>query len=193
MFSVVVLAAGNSYRMKKSKALLKFDKNTSFIEQIKKQYLKNPLCIELIIVLNKNNYDLLKENILNDKRVKIVLNKFPEKERFYSVYCGLKALHYKKKVFLHNVDNPFVNQYLIKTLLQDKNNAQVIIPQYENKGGHPVLINENVVLDICKEKKFGYRLNEYFSKYNKVYIPVKDKNILVNINTQEDYKRLIKI
>ncbi len=190
MFSVVIPAAGYSTRMKQPKALLKFDKNTVFIEHIIAKYMQHRSCCELVLVVNSELANLLQSYKLDMPKLKITVNNHPEKERFYSVQCGMKALTYPENVFLHNADNPFVKQKTLDELILRIKGFDFAVPQYHGKGGHPVLLSSKIVTDIIAERNTNQNLKDFLKKYKKNYVPVDDKNILVNINSAEDYRHL---
>ncbi len=188
MFSVIVLAGGFSSRMLKPKFLLEFNKKT-FIENIVEQYIRQN-CKQLIIVINSKYIHLLHFLNLPEDKVQIVVNKYPEKERFYSIQCGLKALKQKEQVFLHDVDNPFVNHFTINALIRSIKNYDFAVPTFNNRGGHPVLLSKKPIEDIVSEQNTNQNLKFYLKQYQRINVPVNDKKILVNINTQDDYRSL---
>jgi molybdenum cofactor cytidylyltransferase len=190
MFSVVILAAGNSSRMKQAKALLKFDKNTVFIEHIVAEYLQHKLCNELVVVVNSKLANILQNYMADMPKLKITVNHYPEKERFYSIQCGMKALTHPENIFLHNADNPFVKQKTLDELILRIKGFDFAVPQYQGNGGHPILLSSGITSDIITEKNTNQNLKDYLKRYKKIYVPVKDKNILVNINSKNDYQQM---
>lgn len=189
MFSVIVLAGGFSSRMLKPKFLLDFKQKT-FIEAIVEQYIKYN-SKELIIVINSSYAHLLYSLQMPEDKVQIVVNKYPEKERFYSIQCGIKALKEKEYVFLHNVDNPFVNPLTIDALIRSVKNYDFAVPTFNNRGGHPVLLNKKAVEGIVSAQNIHQNFKLFLKKYRRINVPVNDKNILVNINTPSDYNSVI--
>jgi len=185
--SVIILAAGKSSRMGKTKFLLKYNKKLTFIEQIIKTYLSFE-CEEIIIVLNTNGVKLFKQLPLENKhRIKIIENKHLEYERFYSIKIGIEKLINKNSVFIQNSDNPYIKEKTLQTLSCYNKNYDYINPYYNNKGGHPILLSKKVVQAIIKEDKNNLNFKEYLKKFSKKRIDVNDKNILVNINTISQY------
>ncbi len=178
--------------MKEPKALLKFDKNTVFIEHIVVKYLQHKLCNELVIVVNSKLANLLQNYKLDMPKLKIAVNHYPEKERFYSVQCGMKALTHPENIFLHNADNPFVNLKTLDELILRIKDFDFAVPQYHDKGGHPILLSPEIATDIIAEKNTNQNLKEYLRKYKKNYVPVDDRNILVNINNEKDYQLMFR-
>ncbi|RLD75316.1 MAG: hypothetical protein DRJ07_18275 [Bacteroidetes bacterium] len=185
--SVIILAAGKSTRMGTPKFLLKYNNKTTFLEKIIKEY-EAFGCKEINVVLNEKGVNLLKNNIANSSnKLKIVINYHPEWERFYSLKLGIEQLDKKRKVFVHNVDNPFVNHKVLKSLIENISEFDYAVPTYKGRGGHPVLLSKKVIRNIIAEKENGMNLKDYLSNYNKVIVQVNDENILVNVNSKEDY------
>lgn len=187
-YSVVILAAGKSSRMGMPKFLLKYDENTTFLEQIIKEY-EAFGCKEINVVLNEKGIDLIiKSNpIYLSANTVLIINSHPDWERFYSLKLGLEALNKKRKVFIHNVDNPFVNHQVLASLIENISKFDYAVPTYNGKGGHPVLLSGKVVTDIIEEKENSMNLKLFLKSYSKQIVKVNDKYVLVNVNSKEDY------
>jgi len=191
MFSVIILSAGYSSRMNRHKALLPFFGDTVFLEHIIQKYLSVAFCQKIVIVVNEELSELLKSYNLSSSKIKTIVNPQSDKGRFYSIYCGVKALEDKNNaVFIHNVDNPFVNIGTINLLMQSINKYDYIIPAYKSKGGHPVLLSEKVINAIEREQDFSKNFRVFLQKFRKKYVDVNDEKVLVNINTLQDYQKL---
>jgi len=188
-FSVIILSAGKSVRMGTPKPALKFDESQTFIEHISFEYQQFG-CKEIIIVLNKENHTFLNDlNIKLPSNCKIIINNHPEWHRFYSLKTGVKSLKEINYVFVHNVDNPFVNQEVLNELLNHSDKADYIVPEFEGKGGHPFLLSPKIILEITQTNKNEMHLKDFLNQYSKLKIQVNEESILVNINTLEDYKK----
>ncbi|MDY6800955.1 MAG: NTP transferase domain-containing protein [Bacteroidota bacterium] len=188
-FSVIILAAGNSSRMGFPKFALKYSESQTFIEHIADEYEKFR-CTEIVQVLNIDNYKFLKENKLQfPRKTKIVINDHPEWHRFYSLKKGVQALSKKVNIFVHNVDNPFVNHEVLMALKHNADKYDYIYPEFNRRGGHPFLLSENVVSDLnnCLENQI--HLKKFLNQYRTKRIKVLDNKVLVNINTKTDYKK----
>jgi len=185
-FSAIILSSGKSSRMKTHKAELMFNKEKNFFRKITDEYL-NFGCKEIIIVMNPENYDSLKSKINIPKEIKIIFNEFPEKGRFYSLKKGIYEISEDVFCFIQNIDNPFVDVKLLDFLLKNSHKADYLIPSYENKGGHPILISKKIVEAIKKTNKTDVNMKDFFNRFKKYYAKYKDKKILANINTISDY------
>lgn len=185
--SVVILAAGKSSRMGLPKFALKFSDEHTFLEEIIYQYKKFG-CQEIVVVLNEEGTNILEGKYLpisND--VIIVKNNHPEWERFYSIKLGIKSLKEKYPVFIHNVDNPFVNHAVLTSLYNEYEKTDYVIPKHKRRGGHPILISEKIITAIKSEKKNDLVLSDFLNNYTKKVVQVADEKVLTNINTEVAY------
>ena len=191
-FSVIILAAGKSERVGFPKLLLKFDDYNTFLEHIIKKY-KELGAKEIIVVVNAiSEESIRKHRIKLSENIKLTINEHPEWHRFYSLKLGALQLKENQPVFVHNVDNPFVNNEVLSELIISTNKADYLSPEYDRKGGHPFLISGRVIRDLKDSKSNQMHLKEFLNQYSALKVPVKDKHILVNINTLEEYRKYFK-
>ncbi len=189
--SVIILAAGFSSRMGSPKFAMKFTKNKTFLDEIIQQY-ESFGCEKIVVVLNNEGFDYLKDKSVNfSNNVKLVKNRNPEWKRFYSIKLGLKTVSNEYPVFIHNVDNPFVNHEVLEKLFSSSS-TDFVVPSYKNKGGHPILLSNHVVLEILSEKRNNIILSDFLKSFKKTYVTVNNKNILININSKNEYKKHFK-
>lgn len=186
--SVVILAAGNSSRMSCSKALLKFDSQRTFIEKILDTYL-SVQTTKLIVVVNKNNKveidKIISKNTYNENVV-LVENLFTDKGKFYSLQLGLQNIE-TDDCFIQNIDNPFISVQLLNNMMNELKTNDYIVPIHQNKVGHPVLINKKIKTAILQTNTDSSNLRFILKPYKRAEINCNDENILLNINSKEDY------
>jgi len=186
-FGALILAAGNSSRMGKPKYALKFDKNHTFTEKIIST-LYEVGCEKIAIVLNSNDVQDFKKNFTFFKSLIIIAeNPTPERGRFSSIKLGLELLKFQGNVFIINVDNPLFQKETLIHLAEKSNETEVIIPVFHGQKGHPVLISQAVVQKALAQTSLYMPFREFLNRFSQRHVEVEDENILVNINTQEDY------
>ncbi|HAN18248.1 MAG: hypothetical protein A2X13_07310 [Bacteroidetes bacterium GWC2_33_15] len=95
-------------------------------------------------------------------------------------------------LYIHNVDNSFVNHDLLYKLLENSLESDLIVPEYKGRGGHPILISEKIINGIRDEKNNQLHFKEYLCNYKMKKINVNDDKILVNINNLDEYNILFK-
>lgn len=189
--SVIILAAGFSSRMGSPKFAIKFNGNKTFLEEIIQQY-SDFGCQKIVVVLNKSGIDQLSNhNFTFPKHVILVENKHPEWERFYSLKIGIESINNDFPVFIHNVDNPFINHNTLQKLFSHSD-KDYVVPVYQDKGGHPILISNKVGNAILLEKHNEMILSHFLNRFTKTRIQVNEKNVLVNINSKEKYSKYFK-
>jgi molybdenum cofactor cytidylyltransferase len=187
--STIILAGGESRRMKRSKAFLKFDDNISFLEKIIDEY-RTAGVYKIVLVINVSIPNNENKQILSqlDDKITIVYNKHTEKGRQYSIKLGLSFINESDNCFIQNIDNPFVNANLLKNMISIIKFGSYISPTYKGKGGHPVLISSLICKHILEKEEASLTLRDILKEFNKITIP-SNRSVLININTNDDYKK----
>lgn len=185
--AALILAAGKSQRMGASKLMLEYAEGLSILNQIITLY-KDFGCQIIAIVINPEGQRCLDQAIaLFVDKLQIVVNYNPDRGRFSSVKTGLEALKNEPYVFLHNVDNPAVKPETLKLLFENLGSADLAIPCYEGKGGHPVLIKRELVHAILAHETEDLSLRNFFQDFKKSKINVDDPGVIVNLNTMNEF------
>jgi molybdenum cofactor cytidylyltransferase len=186
----LILAAGSSIRMGTPKALLPFDESTTFLDKIISTYLQWG-CNEIVIVINKTLAKEVRFTGDQAKTVTFVENDHLEFERFYSVKLGLQKMKKSAFCFIQNVDNPFLTQTILNNLYRERSNEAYVVPTFEDKGGHPILLNNKTMLYLCSFSDNTANLRQVLGEMPCKKVKVQDSHILVNINESEEYERLM--
>jgi len=185
--AALITSAGFSSRMGCNKALLRFNDKFNFIEKIIDTY-TNFSCSEIIVIINPSLSEVMYN--LKIRNAKIICNHSPEKDRIISIKMGLEAVNNADYCFVQSVDNPFVNQFILEKMYKNISEEAFIVPVYNNKGGHPVLLNKKIINYFCepdlKIEKFNIALNRFPRKN----IETDDKSVLFNINTPDDFEKI---
>jgi CTP:molybdopterin cytidylyltransferase MocA len=189
--AVVILAAGFSSRMQAPKPLLPFDNQQVFLEKILAEY-RSWGCGEMVVVMNEAIGNWVDSFHKRWKNVGFVLNRHPELGRFHSLRLGLNELKQAEYCFIQNVDNPFVNQDLLDQLFMKRGENHFVKPVHQQKGGHPILINKMDMAFLKAQEDTDTNLRELLAKRECLEMEVDDPDILININTYEDYQQTIK-
>ena len=189
-YSVIILAGGHSSRMGYPKAWVKMDNGSTFLSAIVSSFIEFGIS-EVIVVLNKSfaNNDWKEELSAVKQNATIIKNSNPEKGRLYSLQLGLNAIK-NDTVFIHNVDNPFIENSVLKLLSNNVELNGITIPSFKEKGGHPVVINRKVKSEIINNYQNYETLKEVFTHFPKKYIEVNSSSILKNINTPQELEEL---
>ncbi len=188
--SALILAAGNSSRMRTQKALLRFEDENTFLENTIETYIRfgvEQLGVVVSPLLAQQIPTKIK-SALRHPNVLLIINESPEKGRFSSIKLGLSALKDCDYCFLQNIDNPFIDQYLLNIIYEYKNKGGYTVPYFNDKGGHPILISNKIITYIKRTPDHNINLRHLLTLFQKVIVNTGDHKILANINSPLDYK-----
>ena len=183
--SAIILSSGLSERMGQPKALLNWDRSTTFIEKIIGEFERFG-CKQIICMINENIEPTCKSMLVSEN-VKFVVNHHPDWGRFYSIRTGLNEIIDSDYCFIHNVDNPFVKRSIVKKLCEFRNPESWCSPEFKGRGGHPVLLSNSIIKKIVEVEDLSTTLADLLSAYPRVRVEVDNDFILRNINSPEDY------
>lgn len=185
--SCIILSAGSSERMGEPKALLRFSEDELFIQKITRTYIQSGIK-QVIVVVNTDLYSsILKLMIPLADEVELIVNHFPEKGRFYSLQTGVQKLKPGNSFFFQNIDNPFTSAEVLNSLIQCKQDADVIIPVFDFKSGHPVLFSSAVTQKIIDKSDSEIRIDHFLQTFATKKVEITENRILKNINTPQDF------
>lgn len=188
----VILAAGESSRMNSPKALLLYERDYTFLERILDTYSEWG-CDEIVVVVNQETNGMMSKLKSIPPIVSVIVNEHPEYERFYSVKLGLGQLIKSQYCFIQNVDNPFIDGTILDILYENRSPDTFVSPVFENKGGHPVLLNRENMQFIRNYPSDTANLKETLNKMDCKKVDMHDKRVLININTPADYDRIFNL
>jgi molybdenum cofactor cytidylyltransferase len=187
--AAVILAAGYSRRMGKPKALLKIG-SSIFHDSILEQLRTLPLD-PLITVLGDAGAEIIKTSRAGPHHL-FISNPQPGKGQLSSLQCALKVLPTDVRgCLLVLVDHPLVKAGTYQKIYHKafEHPQKIIIPVYNNKGGHPVYFGRpffTALLEAPLAKGARYVVEKNASDV--IRLPVRDSAILIDIDTPEDYR-----
>jgi len=187
-YGALILAAGRSQRMGMPKMLLPFGKNKSFLDVIVEGY-RSIGCKRIVVVVNERDRPLLDKNV-RDAEFKVVVNSYPERERFFSIRLGMESMKSMDAVFLHNVDNPFVDSKLLLNMQKALREDEYVVPVFKGEGGHPILLSKNIIQHIAHYPDTSINFKKLLSEFVRTDVATGNKKILININTPDQYREL---
>ena len=188
MISAILLAAGQSKRMKGENKLVKKIKGIPLIKHSVKNILTSPID-ELIIVLGYQK-EIIKKLINDHEKIKFVFNKNFENGIASSIIVGLNHLSKNTESFFICLgDMPNVNPEIYNKLIQSQNNNEIIIPTYKGQQGNPILFSKsakeilmNVKGDVGAKKILQENREKVFN------FEIDNDSILKNYNTLDSFK-----
>jgi molybdenum cofactor cytidylyltransferase len=201
----VILAAGESTRMGRDKALLPWPPQTS--ENVPKPLLPSGTLLsaaiealgrycDMVIVVTGKNEPALRP-VAYACGAFLARNPAPERGQFSSLQTGLHEVMNRGRdaAMITLVDRPppkaATLQELIDAFEGRDRNSWAVVPEFQGKHGHPILIGREMIeLFLRSPATANAREIEHANRQRIVYVPVDDSRVTMNINTMEEYAGL---
>ncbi len=192
MISALILAAGESSRMGRDKALLEY-RGQTFLEHILAT-LREADLKRIVVVLGHHSEEIRSAVNVSDG-VEVVVNQDYRLGQTSSLQAGLRALDQPETdaVVLCLVDHPAVSADIVKQLVAalQETAAPVVVPTYQGRRGHPVLI-ARALFDELLGLDARQGANTVIRRYSGATqcIEVQDSSILLDIDDPKAYRQL---
>jgi len=192
----LILAAGQSSRMKQQKALLPWKEKTLIEWEIE---CLNIVGIEKIFVVVGSQYSNIAEKI-KDLNVNVIINHDWEKGRSSSILCGIQAILSENKktpidnFLIQNVDQPITEKILtdIISFVNTQKNYEVIQPFFENKKRHPIILHIDQASKFLDIQDGNTSLRDIIENLDVKTIEVNSPLLNINLNKMSDYRNAMK-
>jgi len=185
----IILAAGSASRMGQPKLLLPW-KGETLIRQAARIALEAGLSPVMVVT---GSYATEITGALSGLDVQVVFNPDWQTGQSTSVRAGIQALPGDTRAVLFLLgDQPFVTPELIRKLVKTYRQTRPVIlaPYVGEKRSNPVLFDRSVFGELCQlHGDAGAR--SIFGKYPPAAMQWPDERLLLDIDTPEDYARLV--
>ena len=179
----IVLAAGLSSRFGRYKLTLDIQGKTVIERCIEPMY---DICSSIIVV-GGHNYDSLCHTLKPYGKVKLIFNENYTEGMFSSIKKGLLQVQQDKFIITPG-DYPIIKKETYLKLVSVDND--IVVPSYKNINGHPVLIKSCLINKIISG---GYSsMRKFINEHGFSTICTEDEGILLDIDTHEDYREIMK-
>jgi molybdenum cofactor cytidylyltransferase len=183
----IILAAGESRRMKTQKLLLPF-RGKTIIEQVIEN-IRHSEVNRIMIVLGSGREDIMKA--IGHLPVLTCFNENYKMGMLSSIKCGFSTLPPScKAALIFPGDQPMIPGDVINAVIHAYHDLQkgIVLPVYKGKRGHPVLIDMKYIHEIEKlSEDEGLRSLSYKFSDDVLEVEVNDDGILRDIDTREEY------
>ena len=186
MIKVILLAAGQSKRMKSENKLIKLYKNKPLINY-SLNVLKQSKVNKIIIVLG-HQYKEVRKIIKKNKKIIFTYNKNYKKGMASSIKMGLKKVSKNDKGFIvAQSDMPFVKQADINKICRSIKTKKFLVHalKYKNRLGNPI------GFDISLIKKFKNIKGQFGAKF--MVKRLKNRTNFINISSLKSFKDFDKV
>ena len=201
-FAGVILAAGNSSRMGRDKALLPWPPATAGQAPSNATFLSAAIrslsrATDFVVVVVGENERALAP-IIFAHGASLVVNPDPTRGQFSSLQVGLGEVlnHGRDAAMITLVDRPPVSDATIQILLHcfetADDNIWAVVPEYSGKHGHPYLAGREMIEVFLRAPATTIARDiEHKLQVHIQYVQVEDPFVALNINTPEDYTSLL--
>lgn len=198
MLSAIILAAGESSRMGRPKALLQW-RGQPFLEHVC-DALRRAGVEERVVVLGRDSHEILKNWVPAGE--KIAVNPNPGHGQLSSLRTGLADVsEFSEGFMVCLADQPTVDPETYKKIIACwlSNKDSIVIPRVFRaedsrlKRGHPIII-PSVHKELCFEgpQEKGLHWVTHHPAVKITDLEVKDPGIIRDFDSPEDYEALVK-
>ena len=199
-FCGVILAAGESSRMGRDKALLPWPPESP--ASLGETFLSAAIrlfapYVDLVLVVAGKNADALAP-IVYARGASLVVNPDPDRGQFSSLQIGLHEVLNRGRdaAMITLVDRPPVKAATIQFLIEQFEQATAksiwaVVPEYQGKHGHPILAGREMIEAFLRAPATANAREIEHAHQDKVaYVPVDDPFVASNVDTPEQYAAL---
>ena len=194
MIVAVVLAAGESSRMGRPKALLPIE-GVRFIEKIVNA-LKSTRVGKTIIVLGHNAEEVRRK--IADLSVDVVINPDYKQGQLSSLMAAVRSIASSADagdadgILVHLVDHPYISPDLVNLMIERfyESKKLIVIPRYRERRGHPVILSKLLFEELLATPlDQGAKAVVHAHSSETLEIVTDDEGVTIDIDTPEEYRR----
>ena len=201
-FAGIILAAGDSSRMGRDKALLPWPPPIAGQVPSSETFLSAAIrslsfATEFVVVVAGKNADALAP-VVYAQGASLLVNPDPGRGQFSSVQVGLHDVLNRGRdaAMVTLVDRPPVGAATLQALHDafesSEQNIWLVIPEFSGKHGHPYLVGREMMEAFLRVPATSIaREIEHEHQEHIQYVRVDDPLVVLNINTPEEYAGLL--
>ncbi len=199
MIPAIVLAAGKSSRMGRTKALLPIGtSNETFLTRIIR-VLREAGIDGVVVVIGGDAAAVRASLPCDDASLDAVENQGYEQGQLSSLLVGLAAVEQRydnlDAVMVTLVDLPLISAATVRSVLdafRSHADAPLVRPRRANRFGHPVIFNRSIFGELRRaDPSTGAKPVVRAHATEEVNVDVDDDGAFIDIDTPEDYARCV--
>lgn len=196
LVAAIILAAGDSTRMGRPKALLTDPDGRPFVARLVRTFAASG-CPRIIIVTGRDHAAVAGALAVDHPPVNpvVVNNPAPWRGQLSSLWIGLDAANAPdlEAALVTLVDVPMVSPSTVRQVIDAwrESRAPVVRPAIGDRHGHPVLF-DRTVFDELRQAPLGEGAKAVVQAQadRVVNVPVEDEGCLVDVDTPDDYEAM---
>lgn len=195
MLTALILAAGDSKRMGRPKALLLDAEGRPFVARIARLFAASG--VPDIVIVTGTQHEAIVAVFSNDTGVTpaFARNPDPSQGQLSSLWTGLDAIDPDTEAVLMTlVDVPLIEESTIRAVIDAwrATGAPIVRPAVGDRHGHPVLFAREIFDELRRAPiTEGAKAVVHAHAGRVVNVPVSDRGCLVDVDTKDDYERMI--
>ena len=199
---VIVLAAGDSRRMGSPKAILRAADGLPFVARIVRSFAEAG--VTEVVVVTGRHHQAIEEVFAKGERaadggalpaVRLARNPDPDRGQLSSLWVGMDALACEPDALLMTlVDVPLVAPSTITAVLAtwQRTRAPIVRPAIGDQHGHPVLFDRELFGELRRAPLDGGAKTVVRAHAPAIVnVEVDDRGCLVDVDTPDEYRRLV--
>jgi len=199
MIPAVVLAAGKSSRMGRTKALLPLGSSgETFLQRIVR-VLRDGGADAVVVVIGGDAEAVRGSLPSDDAQISAVENPRYEEGQLSSLLVGLAAVEQRydnpEAVMMTLVDLPLISEATVRAVREAflaNPGAPLVRPRRGGRYGHPVIFNRSIFGELRRaDPSKGAKPVVHAHAAEEVNVDVDDEGTFIDIDTPEDYERFI--
>jgi len=192
MLAAVILAAGESSRMGRPKALLP-SRGRTFLQHLL-EITQHPRVGLTRVVLGAGGEEI--RAALRLDPAQIVVNPDWPKGQLSSLQAAIRSLPAgtTEGLILCPVDHPLVSSTLIGKLIEalDSKHKLIVLPTYKNRRGHPVIFRASLYAKLlAASPELGARQVVWAHADAVEEVPTEEEGVVLNLNDPETLRRAL--
>ena len=194
----MILAAGESSRMGRDKALLPWPPEAGATGTLLSAAIQlfDPFVDIVLVVAGKNQEDVA--SVVYANGASLVVNPDPQRGQFSSLQAGLHEVLNRGRdaAVITLVDRPPVSPATIQILSDAFDGALLgsqwaVVPEYQGKHGHPIFVGREMMEAFLRAPATSSARDVEHAHLEKIsYVSVDDPLVVTNIDTPEQYAEL---
>ena len=195
MIPGIVLAAGKSSRMGRTKALLPVSPDETFLDRIVRTLIDGGVD-DVVVVVGADSAAIRSAAIQNGTPVRVIENRDWEQGQLTSLNAGLRAVDRPgvRAALVTLIDVPLVAAATVRTLLGRYRNgsAMIVRPARGAHHGHPVVF-DRVLFDEFRTASPSNGAKQVVRAHaaDVLNVEIEDEGAFIDIDTPDDYERWI--
>ena len=192
MLAAVILAAGESSRIGRPKALLPA-RGRTFLEHLI-EVTRHPRVTVTRIVLGAHAEEIQQKITLDPAH--IVLNADWERGQLSSIHAAIRSFPpgETRGMLLCPVDHPLISAELVASLIDAfaLSGGPIVLPTYQRRRGHPVIFSSRLYEELlAAPHDIGARAVVHAHPHEILEVPTKEEGVVLNLDDPDTLQRAL--